>query len=117
MPIDITAGAAARIGALAAEHDLPVPAFLLACWQTLIWRLTGHADAIVGAAFDARKFPELEAAIGLLSTYLPMQSAIAGDPPFTTVWRNVAERQRDAHRWQDISHGRARGSFRLPRAA
>jgi amino acid adenylation domain-containing protein/non-ribosomal peptide synthase protein (TIGR01720 family) len=111
VPIDLSGDAAARIPALAASRSVPVPAFLLACWQTLLWRLTGQADAFVGVAFHGRKFPELEASIGLFTTYLPMQSVIGDDLAFSTVWRQVADRERDAHRWQEYFAWEGSGFF------
>ena len=101
VPLGISADTVARIAVLAADLDLPLSSFLLACGQTLIWRLTGRSDVIVGTAFDGRKFAELQSTIGLLSTYLPIASDIVGDRAFTAMWSEVAGRVRDAHRRQE----------------
>ena len=48
---------------------------LLACWQILLWRLTGQPQ-IVSTAFDCREYPELESMIGLLAKYIPIPSKL-----------------------------------------
>src|SRR6185369_14029271 len=43
----------------AVESGASLPAFLLACWQTLLWRLTGRTDVSVAVVLDGRRFEEL----------------------------------------------------------
>ncbi|MEO6238543.1 MAG: amino acid adenylation domain-containing protein [Vicinamibacterales bacterium] len=101
LPVAISAAASARVAALAASRGLPVSSFVLACWQTLIWRLTGRADFVVGTAFDGRKPAELQGSIGLLSTFVPLRSAVADDQTLAGMWAKVAEDEREGHRWQE----------------
>jgi amino acid adenylation domain-containing protein len=51
---------------------------LLACWQTLLWRLTGESDVVVGCEFDGRNFSELEDAVGLFARFLPIPGELNG---------------------------------------
>ena len=54
LTLTITPDTAAKIRALPRKYDAPASAFFLACWQTLLWRLTGSPDLIVGMACDGR---------------------------------------------------------------
>src|SRR6185503_13752017 len=58
--VDISAETSARIQATAKRLAVSLSSFGLACWQVLISRLTGRPNTVVGAAFDGRKFGELE---------------------------------------------------------
>ena len=59
---------AADVGAVAAfgpgRRTTSVEAVLLACWQTLLWRLSGQAEVLVETSFDGRKYEEMHQAIG-----------------------------------------------------
>lgn len=48
-------------------------AFLLSCWQLLLWRLTGEDDIPVGVACDGRLYEDLEQALGLYTRVVPLQ--------------------------------------------
>jgi amino acid adenylation domain-containing protein/non-ribosomal peptide synthase protein (TIGR01720 family) len=76
--------------------------FVLACWQTLIWRLTGCPDLVIGVAFDGRKYEELENSIGLLARYLPLQTRFGDDDPtFAQLLKRVSDEERGAQQWQE----------------
>jgi hypothetical protein len=77
LPVEISAETSARIKDLANRGGVSPSTFALACCQLLISRLTGRSNVVVGAAFDGRKFAELEDAIGLFSRFLPT----SGDLP------------------------------------
>ncbi|HYG61537.1 MAG TPA: amino acid adenylation domain-containing protein [Thermoanaerobaculia bacterium] len=47
-------------------------AFLLACWQVLIGRLTGRSELVVCARSEGRCFAELAAVVGPLEKFLPV---------------------------------------------
>lgn len=44
-----------RIEAAAQKYETTMETFLLACWQTLLWRLTGKPDVLVGHVRDGRE--------------------------------------------------------------
>jgi hypothetical protein len=56
-----------KIAALAGQQGTSSFNFLLACWQILLWRLSGQEEIIVGAAFDGRNYEGLGQAIGLFA--------------------------------------------------
>ena len=101
LPVTISDETAAHIKVNAADCEAHVSAFVLGCWQTLLWRLMGQDEATIGVAFDGRKFAELEGAIGLLSSYLPIQICPNSDLQFSALVRQLNERQREAQRWQE----------------
>ncbi|HKR15159.1 MAG TPA: amino acid adenylation domain-containing protein [Pyrinomonadaceae bacterium] len=74
---------------------------LLACWQTLLWRLSGQQNVLVGVQFDGRKYEELTDALGLFAKCLPVQQDLAGEPRFSEVVTAVSELCGDADAWQE----------------
>lgn len=58
---------------VARRYEVSRSTVLLACWQTLLWRLTGESDVVVGSEFDGRNFSELESAAGLFARFLPIR--------------------------------------------
>ena len=90
-----------KVTAIAAEHGVTTPVLLLACWQTLLWRLGGESDTVVSMAFDGRMFSELEEALGLFAKYLPVASHLEKDFRFTEVLRQTGESMRDVSKWQE----------------
>jgi len=76
--------------------------FLLACWQTLFWRLTRSSELVVGVAFSGRKYEELESSVGLLSQYLPIVINFEDkDLTFVQLTECVSKAERNAHQWQE----------------
>ncbi len=101
LPFEISAGTTARIKAIANRCNVSPSSFVLACWQTLISRLTGKTNPVVGVMFDGRKFPELENAIGLFSTFLPVRSDLSPDLSFENLMRHTGAAEHEAQRWQE----------------
>jgi amino acid adenylation domain-containing protein len=64
--------------------------FLLACWQTLLWRLTGPVNVTVGRVFDGRRFEELHGVFGLCSKRIPISCSFGG----ALTLRDVVEQTR-----------------------
>lgn len=101
LPVEISAAVSTRIKAITSRCDAPPSSFALACWQTLISRLTGHSNIVVGVAFDGRKFAELEEAIGLFSTTLPLRGDLPVHLSFEKLLQQTSGREREAQRWQE----------------
>ena len=97
LPLEVSASTTARIKAIANGPS----SFLLACWEILIARQTGSSSPVAGVLFDGRKFSELENAIGLFSTFLPMRADLANDLSFQDVVQQVATIEQEAQRWQE----------------
>ncbi len=80
-----------RINTFAASSGVLTGTFLLACWQILLWQLSGETDFAVGLYADGRKFQEMDAAIGLFGRYLPLQTKVPGNLRFNDFLRQVKD--------------------------
>ncbi len=76
-------------------------AFLLACWQVLLWKLSGESRVVVGAAFAGRSYPELAGALGLFTRYLPLTVELQGEQRFAAVVSAAAAQLQEAAEWQE----------------
>lgn len=99
--LEISNDTAKRIREVAASCGASVSSFFLACWQTVLSRSTGWNQLTFGVAFDGRRLAELAAAIGLMSSYLPIQSDLKEGLRFTDFLRQANDRQREGQRWQE----------------
>ena len=92
----------AKIEALAQKTETAIATVLLACWQILIWRLTGQPDTLVlGIASDRREYEELHTIMGLLASWLPIKSQLFPDFSFQEVIESAAKALDYAEEWQD----------------
>ena len=87
---------------LAEAQEMPVALFLLACWQILLWRLTGQPDLVIGTLCDGRTYEELEESVGPLAKYLPLRIHLAGEMSVRQVWEQALETLSDAFEWQEF---------------
>ena len=74
------------------------PTFMLACWQILLWRLTGREDITIGRVFDGRRFEELRGVFGLCSRRVPVSCRLLSG----LTLRDVLEHTRTA---VELAHG------------
>jgi len=91
----------AEIEAFIRKHDTSTLVFLLVCWQTLLWRLTGQPDVLIATGFDGRKFEELRGALGLFAQSLPIPGHFEQDSQFSEILSQAREATRDAYEWQE----------------
>jgi amino acid adenylation domain-containing protein/non-ribosomal peptide synthase protein (TIGR01720 family) len=91
----------ARLEAVAQEHETGSSVFTLACWQTLLWRLTKQSELIVGVSFDGHSYVEMSDALGLFARYLPMRSQLAEDSPFSKILGQVRQTTSEIVKWQE----------------
>lgn len=90
-----------RLTALAEGRDVTLMELLLTGWQVLLWKLAGEVNVAVCAAFDGRKFSELDQALGLFARYLPVTSQLERDASFMAVLKQLADRVREISQWQE----------------
>ena len=107
LPVSISPAATAAIEALAMANEVSVATVLLACWETLVHRITGQSDVIIGTAFEARNYAELEEAVGLLVKYLPICCRFNNETIFRDVLTQADAATRAALEWQDGFDGSA----------
>lgn len=99
--LDITPDVTAKIANLAQKYDTSTDVVLLACWQTLIWRLTGQPDIVIGMASDRRDYEELYNLLGLVATWLPIKSHLTPDLRFREILELANQTIEAGAEWQD----------------
>jgi amino acid adenylation domain-containing protein/FkbM family methyltransferase len=99
--VDIDAAVLAKLEADAANEQVSLSTYLLACWQTLLWRLTKQPRIIVGNIADGRTYEVLRGALGLFSKWLPISCQFEAEFPFPEVVRQVHKAVEDGNEWQE----------------
>lgn len=74
---------------------------LLACWLTLLWRLSWQPEIVVGKICDGRKYRELDEIFGPMARCLPVLCRFEKWRRFDEVLRAIDVATRDAYEWQD----------------
>jgi amino acid adenylation domain-containing protein len=92
----------ASLEQLAQRYDVPISVLLLACWQVLLWRLTGEPDIVVAGAFDGRNYTELEEALGLFVRHLPLHVCLQERARLSEIVRRVNEKMTEAEETQEF---------------
>jgi amino acid adenylation domain-containing protein len=90
-----------KIDALSREFATSPSVLLLACWQLLLWRLTGQADVIVGTTYDGRTYEGLSEALGLFARCLPVRCHVEASDTFVEFIAQVDRATSDVYEWQD----------------
>src|SRR5438552_2423351 len=90
-----------KIELIASQHDASAADFLLSCWQSLFWRLTGQSNFFSAVAFDGREYEELQDAVGLFAKNLPISGRFDGDFRFREILGQVRDSVRQASEWQE----------------
>jgi amino acid adenylation domain-containing protein len=91
----------ARLRELAADVGTSAQTLLLACWQVLLWRLTGQADIVTGVAYDCRTHEGVSDALGLFARLLPIGARLEHDLTLAELAARTATAEREAAKWQD----------------
>ncbi|HEX8091142.1 MAG TPA: amino acid adenylation domain-containing protein, partial [Blastocatellia bacterium] len=89
------------IESLAESYGASLPAFLLSCWQSQLWKLTGNPNIVIGVAADGRTSEELEGTLGLLEKHLPIPSRVEEGLRFHELLKQSEESLTEAYEWQD----------------
>ncbi len=97
----VNAELAAKVEALARELHSSESNILLACWQALLWRLTGQTEIIAGVAYEQRKHDELKGALGLFTKYLPVHCLLGADRRLIDVLEQINNSARELYKWQE----------------
>lgn len=91
----------ARLSKVARSHEASDADFALACWQTLLWRLTGQSDLVVGVGFDGRTDEDLAGALGLFARRLPVRCRLSEGSPFAEVLGEARRATSEVVKWQE----------------
>lgn len=90
------------IAAIARKENATVFMVLLAIFDTLLCRLTGQSDIIVGTPIANRTRTETEALLGFFVNTLVLRADLSGNPTFRELLRGVRERTLGALAHQDL---------------
>ncbi len=93
--------AASRLSALSAAEGRDARSLLLACWQALLWRVTGAAELAVGVRVEGRKYEELDGVPGPLSKYVPVWWSGGAGLGLREAWAAAEEAWTEGEAWQE----------------
>lgn len=99
--LNLSSDAADRAGTIAQKYHTSLAVVLLACWQGLLYRLTGQADIAVACLVDGRKHDILNGAFGLLAKLAPVGCHFEESPTFSQILRQVDKGVANAIAWQE----------------
>ena len=99
---EITTIEITSISAVAQEYGTPKLIPFLACWQILLWHLTGRSDVIIGTACDGRNYEGLDELVGIFTRYLPLRSELKADLSFVEVLKQTNQTFRDFSERQEF---------------
>ncbi|GHO60128.1 condensation domain-containing protein [Ktedonobacter robiniae] len=98
----------ASLRACAEQYGVSLESMLLACWNTLLWRVQDDASFLIGVACDGRIYDDLHLSPGLYTRTVPFPSQIENDLPFDHLLRMVekalqeAVKQQAYFTWEDV---------------
>ena len=98
----ISRALSASIRSLSQSQNVTPFMTLLAAFQCLLYRLTGHEDVAVGSLIANRNRIEAERLIGLFANTIVLRTDISGDPGFAELLRRVRQVTLEAYRNQDL---------------
>jgi condensation domain-containing protein len=106
---------ATGVRALAASENCTVYMVLLGAFATLLYRLSGSADVVVGSPIANRTTPELMSLIGFFSNTVALRIRLGGNPMFCEVCRRVRTAALGAYEHQELPFDRLVELMNVPR--
>ncbi|NJM75071.1 MAG: AMP-binding protein [Acaryochloridaceae cyanobacterium RU_4_10] len=91
----------ANIRVFARQQQTSVRDVLLACWMVLVGRLTEAQTLTMGYGCDGRSYPELQALLGVVATWVPLHCPITLNLQFAELLSVLSEQRRAVEEWQD----------------
>ncbi|BCL39537.1 non-ribosomal peptide synthetase/type I polyketide synthase [Nostoc sp. MS1] len=88
---------------------------LLSIYTTLIHRLTGQDDIIVGVPTSGRTLLGSEAMVGYCAHFLPIRSQLSGNPTFAEYLQQMRDNLFTAYEHQDYPFAQLLNQLNLPR--
>jgi amino acid adenylation domain-containing protein len=93
---------ATALEALSRQEGVTLFMTLLAGFQTLLYRYTGHTDIVVGSPIAGRTCAHVEGLIGLFVNTLALREDLSGEPTFRALLGRVRESAVGAYGHQDV---------------
>ncbi|MBE9209301.1 amino acid adenylation domain-containing protein [Nostoc sp. LEGE 06077] len=89
------------VAQLKKQHQSALANFFLACWNILLWRITGQDNLVIGVATNGRKYQELESSLGLLSKYLPVKCELPEDITLSSLLNELNQAISKSYNYQE----------------
>jgi amino acid adenylation domain-containing protein/FkbH-like protein/FkbM family methyltransferase len=99
--VELTGAQAQQAASLARRHETTIDIVLLACWQSLLGRLTGEPELNVDAVFDRGKYQDLHASLGLFAKHLPLRVVFNEQATLSDLVVQVKDAHKEASRRQE----------------
>jgi hypothetical protein len=106
---------ASGVRKLAAAENCTVYMVLLSVFATLLYRLSGTADVVVGSPIANRTAPELMSLVGYLSNTVALRIRLGGNPTFREVCERVRTTALGAYQHQELPFERIVELLNVPR--
>jgi len=91
VPLQLSVPLTEQVKNLGREEQTTLFGALLAGIYTLLYRLTGQQDIVVGSMGAGRSKPEFEEVVGYFANLLPLRADLSGRPTFRSLLRQVRE--------------------------
>ncbi|MDT5269206.1 MAG: hypothetical protein QOH49_1392 [Acidobacteriota bacterium] len=92
---------AVKVESVCERYETTPQAFLLACWQVLLGRLSGESELLVLSACAGRSDEELERALGLFTRNLPTPCRLSAGETFAQLLEESGRALHAAEEWQE----------------
>ncbi|HKX28612.1 MAG TPA: condensation domain-containing protein, partial [Blastocatellia bacterium] len=93
---------AERIEGVSRTYNSSISGFLLACWQILLWRLTGEEEITIDCILDGRPFEDLHTALGLFAGPAPVRGVLGPDLRFGEALKRAIKSLEQAEASQEL---------------
>ncbi len=100
--VELDEALTAALRTLSQRHGTTLYMTLLAGWATVLARLSGQDDLVVGTPSAGRGSSEIEGLIGVFINTLALRVDVSGAPTVAELLRRVRHRALEAQRHQDV---------------
>ncbi len=115
VPVHLDAQMTHALKRLSQEHSITLFMIILAAWSTVLSRLSGQDDLIIGTPSANRNHPEIEPLIGFFVNTLALRIDLSGAPNTSQLFERVRRNILDAQIHQDLPFEQVVEIVRPPR--
>jgi len=90
-----------KLESIAHNHQVSLETLLFACWQVLLWRLTGETELVVGRYCNGRNYEELMSALGPFAKVLPIRTELDSSTLLPDLCQQIASTVQEVESWQE----------------
>ncbi len=101
VPLVVAPDVTLKLEGISRNFKTSASTVLLACWQILIWRITGQRQFVVGMACEGRTHQDLGEALGLFTKYVPLRCNLEAEFLVSDVLKRLVESTQDISEWQE----------------